>query len=78
MTSQFSKILLERYQGGDSRAAGELYDRYAKRLLGLARQRLTRLLAAKVDPDDISQATFQAFFELADQDQVRWDREGDL
>ena len=78
MTSQFSKILLERYQGGDSRAAGELYDRYAKRLLGLARQRLTRLLAAKVDPDDISQAAFQAFFELADQDQVRWDREGDL
>ena len=36
------------------------------------------LLKSKVDPDDIAQETFLAFFELADQGKVSWDREGDL
>ncbi len=78
MSTEFSKILLERYQSGDSQAASEIHARYARRLLGLAKSKLLTLLSSKVDPADIAQETFLAFFEMADRDEVRWDREGDL
>lgn len=78
MTDNFSELLLKRYEKGDAQAAAEIYSRYSKRLLKLARNRLTQLLNSKVDPEDIAQDSFIAFFDLADQGKVRWDREGDL
>lgn len=78
MTRNFSELLLKRYENGDIQAATEIYSRYSRRLVKLARRKLTQLLSAKIDPEDITQEAFIAFFDLADQNKVRWDREGDL
>lgn len=78
MTDQLSQLLLKSYQDGSSSAAFELHARYAERLFLLARSRIGDLLKAKVDPADIVQTSFQAFFEKADRNEVFWDEEGDL
>ena len=73
-----SSRLLALFAEGNSQAASDIYSRYAARVVKLARTRLFDTLKSKVDPDDISQDTFQAFFELAARGEVRWNREGDL
>lgn len=78
MESSISKILLQNYQDGDSQAASDIHARYAHRLYALARAKLGKRLGAKVDPDDILQTTFLAFFEKADREEVFWKKEGDL
>ena len=78
MNSSFSKTLLENYQNGDSQAAFEIYSRYAKRLFSLAKSRIGAKLATKIDPDDILQSAFQAFFVKADRDEVYYNSKGDL
>lgn len=78
MESSVSKILLQNYQDGDSGAASEIHARYAHRLYALAKAKLGRRLTTKVDPDDILQTTFLAFFEKADREEVFWKKEGDL
>ena len=78
MDSQFSKALLENYQNGDSNAAFEIHSRYAQRLFALARSRIGNHLVAKLDPDDVVQTAFQAFFEKADRSEIFWSKQGDL
>jgi RNA polymerase sigma-70 factor (ECF subfamily) len=46
----------------DARSTRELYDRFAERLLALARRRLSPRLASRVDPEDIVQSVFRTFF----------------
>jgi RNA polymerase sigma factor (sigma-70 family) len=58
-------VLLERYRQGDEEAAATLYRRYAWRLRAVARARCPADLAVRVDPDDIVQAAFSAFFQRA-------------
>jgi len=57
-----SRELLERYEAGDPLAARQIYDRYAARLLGLARRMLAEKLAARVDPEDVVQSAYRSFF----------------
>ena len=45
--------------GGDPR---ELFDRFSRRLIGLARTRLDKRTRAKVDPEDVVQSAFRSFF----------------
>lgn len=78
MSKNFSRILIDQYREGDSQAAGQIYARYAKRLLGLASSRIFEVLQSKVEPDDIVQESFAAFFKMADEGRVQWAREGDL
>ncbi len=54
--------LLERLRSGDVEAPTELFNRFARRLLGLARNRLDARLRQKVDPEDIVQSVFRSFF----------------
>jgi RNA polymerase sigma-70 factor (ECF subfamily) len=54
-------------QGGSEDAAVELYRRYAKRLLSLARARVGGDLAARLDAEDIVQSVFGSFFRGAQQ-----------
>jgi len=42
--------------------AQKLVDRYADRLMGLARKRISQRLASRVDPEDIVQSVFRTFF----------------
>ncbi len=78
MDSHLSKILLDRYHDGDSAAAFEIYSRYAQRMFALTRTRIGNQLTGKIDPEDITQSAFQAFFAKADRNEVFWRQQGDL
>ena len=54
--------LVDRLRRGDSRAAQELFARYAQRLTRLAEQQLSRKLAARLDGADVVQSVFRTFF----------------
>ena len=53
---------MERLRAGDDEAAREVFDRFARRLVGLARRRFDRRLAHRVDPEDVVQSAFKSFF----------------
>jgi RNA polymerase sigma-70 factor (ECF subfamily) len=54
--------LLGRLQRGDDDAAAAVFNRFAHRLIALARTRLDGLIRNKVDPADILQSVFRSFF----------------
>jgi RNA polymerase sigma-70 factor (ECF subfamily) len=43
-------------------AAREVFDRFARRLVALARRRFTGALGARVDPEDVVQSAYKSFF----------------
>jgi RNA polymerase sigma-70 factor (ECF subfamily) len=53
---------LQRLNDGDEAAAAAVYERFARRLIGLARARLDSRLRQKLDPDDVVQSVFRSFF----------------
>jgi len=57
-----SITLVERWRSGDQQAAGELFHRYADRLLVLARSRLSEKVAQRIDPEDVVQSAYRSFF----------------
>ena len=78
MEETSSSRLLRRYLAGSKSAAFDLYMRYQNRLIGLASKQLLDAVKSKVDAEDISQETFQVFFELANRHEIRWQKRGDL
>src|SRR5437870_434016 len=54
--------IMERLGRGDPEAAREVFRRFARRLVGLARQRLDARLRQKLDPEDVVQSVFRSFF----------------
>jgi RNA polymerase sigma-70 factor (ECF subfamily) len=56
------RSLLARVQDGSETAARTLYQRYASRLLALARTQTGADLQARIDPEDIVQSVFGSFF----------------
>jgi RNA polymerase sigma factor (sigma-70 family) len=73
-----SKELLQRFRNGDQRAATAIYDRYAQKLLALARRRLSRRVAARFDADDVVQSAYRSFFHHARDGEYSLGRSGDL
>jgi RNA polymerase sigma-70 factor (ECF subfamily) len=68
--------LMNRLRAGEEVAAAELFQRFAGRLIGLARSRLDRLVRQKVDPEDVLQSVFKSFFRRhreGDWDLTDWD-----
>jgi RNA polymerase sigma-70 factor (ECF subfamily) len=68
--------LLERLRQGDSRAAEEIYNRFANRLIALAGTRLDERMRRKVDPDDVVMSAFRSFYRRASAGQFavdNWD-----
>ena len=55
--------LVRRFRAGDDGAAAALFDRYAPRLLNLAKSRCGRSCAGRFDPDDVVQAVFGDLFQ---------------
>ena len=47
---------------GEDEAANQVFLRFARRLVGLARGHLDTRLAAKVDPEDVVQSAYKSFF----------------
>ena len=60
-----ARELLQRCQAGDGTAAGELYRRYAPRLVRLAEGQLTGRVRRREDADDVIQSVFRTFFRRA-------------
>jgi RNA polymerase sigma-70 factor, ECF subfamily len=54
--------LMVRLRSGEDAAAREVFERFAGRLVALTRSRFNRLLARKVDPEDVVQSAFKSFF----------------
>lgn len=73
-----SAELLARFAEDDSTAAEELFARYAQRLAALARTRLSRRLAARIDADDVVQSAYRSFFTLAAGGGIVLQESGDL
>lgn len=70
--------LLALWRKGDEQAARQLFERYAERLLALARKRISQRLAGRVDPEDITQSVFRTFFQRARAGQFRIEEQDDL
>jgi RNA polymerase sigma-70 factor (ECF subfamily) len=54
--------LMTRLRSGEDAAACVVFERFAARLIAMARGRSNRLLARKVDPEDVVQSAFKSFF----------------
>jgi eukaryotic-like serine/threonine-protein kinase len=70
--------LLRRTRRGDPIAASELVQRYTERLLALARSRLSRKLARRIDAEDVLQSAYRSFFVHARQGEFDVEQDGDL
>jgi RNA polymerase sigma factor (sigma-70 family) len=70
--------LLARWRQGDQQAATELFRRYASRLVGLARSRLSAKYAHRVDPEELVQSVYRTFFAEAQDGRYELHRGGDL
>jgi RNA polymerase sigma-70 factor (ECF subfamily) len=54
--------LMVRLRGGDNDAAAEVFQRFAHRLILLARTRLDSRTRQKIDAEDVVQSAFRSFF----------------
>jgi len=54
--------IMGKLKAGDSVAAADVHQRYADRLVQLARRRLAKRYQTKFDPDDVVQSAFHSFF----------------
>jgi len=64
--------LMQRLKDGENAAAREVFERFAHRLIGLARSSLDDRILQKVDPEDVVQSAYKSFFVRQPQ------REGEL
>ncbi|MCA9214245.1 MAG: sigma-70 family RNA polymerase sigma factor [Planctomycetales bacterium] len=78
MDSDNWQELLAQIRTGDNTAAAELLDRYATRLIALARRRLSSILASRLDPEDIVQSAYRTFFRRAQDGQFHFSEGDDL
>jgi DNA-directed RNA polymerase specialized sigma24 family protein len=60
-----SAELLDRATTGNQAAEAEIFERYAQRLIALARSRLAAKLVARLDAEDIVQSAYRSFFVAA-------------
>jgi RNA polymerase sigma-70 factor (ECF subfamily) len=58
---------------GDPQASREIFDRYARRLVGLAGAHLPAAVRRKLDPEDIVQSVFRSFFRRQGEGQFEFD-----
>ena len=54
--------LMARLNDGDDEAAAEIFNRFVRRLIFLARSRLNAQVRQKEDPEDVVQSVFRSFF----------------
>jgi RNA polymerase sigma-70 factor (ECF subfamily) len=73
-----SAELMAQWRDGDQDAAAVLFQRYAERLLALARSRLAPCLARHVDPEDVVQSAYRSFFTGARAGRYDLGRSGDM
>jgi RNA polymerase sigma-70 factor (ECF subfamily) len=68
--------LVSRLHARDDHAAQQVFDRFAARLVGLARAQIDTGIRRKVDPEDVVQSAFRSFFRRHEAEQFTlqsWD-----
>jgi RNA polymerase sigma-70 factor, ECF subfamily len=60
-TSSFVR-LMQRLRAGEDDAAREVFQRYTRRLVALARRQVADRLAHRIDPEDVAQSALKSFF----------------
>jgi RNA polymerase sigma factor (sigma-70 family) len=70
--------LVALWRAGDQNAAQQVFDRYAARLLMLARKRISQRLASRVDAEDVVQSVFRTFFHRAKDGRFEFEDQDDL
>lgn len=68
--------VLSRLKTGDAEASRQIFERFATRLVALARTRINETLLSKLDPEDVIQSVFNSFFRrqgLGEYELVNWD-----
>jgi RNA polymerase sigma factor (sigma-70 family) len=73
-----SHDLLARYADGESAIAGEIFERYVRRLVALADARIAPALRRRVDAEDVVQSAYRSFFVHAREGDYALTRPGDL
>ena len=61
-SESFDDVMGRLRAGDQSAAATEIFQRFARRLIGLARTRLDDRVRSKVDAEDVLQSVFRSFF----------------
>lgn len=67
--------LLAQLRAGDDRAASEVFQRFSRRLVALARSHLDSWVRRKEDPEDVVQSVYKSFFARVEEGQfdlVSW------
>lgn len=54
--------VMDRLRAGDEMAAHEVFQRFVRKLVRLARRQFDAALGRKVDPEDVVQSAFKSFF----------------
>lgn len=78
MTEDGTAKLVALWRAGDEHAATELVSRYVARLIGLARSRLPKRFAHRIDPEDVVQSVYRTFFTGAREGRFELQRGGDM
>jgi RNA polymerase sigma factor (sigma-70 family) len=73
-----SAELVARWRNGEQDAARILFERYASRLIGLARANLPNRITRRLDSEDVVQSVFRSFFVAAQGRGFTLERSGDL
>jgi len=55
--------IMSRLRSGDSHAEAAVFNRFAGRLIALARSRLDGQIRQKIDPEDVLQSVYKSFFQ---------------
>lgn len=54
--------MMSRLRSGDDEAASQVFNRFAERLIALARSRIDQATRQKIDPEDAVQSAYRSFF----------------
>ena len=70
--------LLEKLRDGEQDAARNIFDEYARRLIGLAHRHLNSSVRRKIDPEDVVQSVLKSFFVRIGKGQFELKNRGNL
>ncbi|QDU60926.1 RNA polymerase sigma factor [Planctomycetes bacterium Pan216] len=72
------RTLAEQCRVGDEDAFSEIYQRYARKLINLARSRISERLSARIEAEDVVQSVFRTFFGRVQENRFHFEQENDL